>query len=51
MKNQFKVKKENGNIPLKVLVKDSNILSDDLIGYVDMHWEECVSHPGEWAIN
>lgn len=51
LQNIFKIPKEIGNIPLKVLVKDSNFLTDAVIGFVDVAWEECVAKPGEWAIN
>jgi hypothetical protein len=38
-------------IPLKLFLKDHNILADSVIGYVDVNWAECVTKPGEWAVN
>ncbi len=51
-KENFKIPKDS-KIPLKIFVKDSNFLTRDaVIGFTDISWiEQCVSKPGEWAIN
>lgn len=51
LSNTFKIPKETGKVPLKVLVKDSNVLSDTVMGFVDVDWSESVVKPGDWSIN
>jgi len=40
------------NIPVKIIVKDSDFMAqDDVLGFCDIDWSECHKHPGEWSVN
>jgi len=37
--------------PIKFVLKDNDVLKDDLLGMVDVDWKICIQKHGLWAIN
>lgn len=47
----IKVPTEKIKKPIKFVLKDNDILKDDMLGMVDVDWKICVEKAGVWAIN